>query len=359
VDEAAPRPTTSPDKSREKATSPKTLTPGSATRKLRNGLVSLVILAVLVAALVVAIPGLKGVGHSIRHARTGWIVVGVACEALSNVGYELVVMLVFLEVPRRFAGRLAWSESAFGAAVSIGGVSSVAVGAWVLHTLGIPGKRIAEGSVALFLATSAVNVVVLAVTGLGVAAGIFTGPSNLLLTLLPGGVALLALLSFAVLPTIVARNQPRLSSHRRWATVLRTTAEGVRGARRTLLTTNWLTLGAWVYLLADIAVLWFCLHAVGQSPPFAALILAYQIGYAVNIIPVPGGIGVLDAGLVGTLVLVGVRATPAAGAELVYHAIALWVPALLGTLAFIVLRRQLAKGKVTPRLPPGSPGGDQ
>jgi uncharacterized protein (TIRG00374 family) len=358
VDEAARRPTKGPETFSGATTSPEPLTPGSATRKLTNGLIALVILAVLVAALVLAIPGLKGVGHSIRHARTAWIVVAAACETLSNVGYELVVMLVFLEIPRRFAGRLAWSESAFGAAVSVGGASSVAVGAWVLHTVGVPGKRIAEGSVALFLATSAVNVIVLAVTGLGVAADVFTGPSNLLLTLLPGVVALLALLLFAVLPTIVERNQARLSSHRRWATVLGTTAEGVRGARRTLLTTNWLTLGAWVYLLADIAVLWFCLHAVGQSPPFAAVILAYQIGYVTNIIPVPGGIGVLDAGLVGTLVLVGVRATPAAGAELVYHAIALWIPGLIGTLAFIILRRQLVKGKVTPRQPPASSGGD-
>jgi uncharacterized protein (TIRG00374 family) len=98
-------------------------------------------------------------------------------------------------------------------------------------------------------------------------------------------------------------------------------------------------------------VLWFCLHALGQSPPFAAVVLASQIGYLANAIPVPGGIGVLDAGLVGMLVLYGVRSTRAAGAELAYHAIALWVPALLGTLAFLLLRRQMASGKLTPRVP--------
>jgi hypothetical protein len=62
VDEAARRPRKGPKTSSGATTSPEPLTPGSATRKLRNGLVALVILAVLVAALVLAIPGLKGWG---------------------------------------------------------------------------------------------------------------------------------------------------------------------------------------------------------------------------------------------------------------------------------------------------------
>ncbi len=322
-----------------------------AGRQLRHGIAGLVIVGMLVIAMLLAVPGLKGVGHALRHANRTWIVIGIGLEALSNVGYELVVMLVLPRAPRRFAGRLAWAESAFGAAVSIGGAGSLALGAWVLHTLGVTNKRIAERSAVLFLATSAVNVIVLAVTGLGVAVGVFSGPSNLLLTLVPSVVAVVVFVFFLALPTIVECNERWLSSHRRWAAALGATAEGVRGARRILLSTEWLTIGAWAYLLCDIAVLWFCLHALGQSPPFAAVILAYQIGYLANAIPVPGGIGVLDAGLVGMLVLYGIPSTVATAAELAYHAIALWVPALLGTLAFILLRRQIAFGKLAPRLP--------
>ena len=66
--------------------------------------------------------------------------------------------------------------------------------------------------------------------------------------------------------------------------------------------------------------------------------LAYQIAYLSNSIPVPGGIGVLDGSLVGTLVLYGVGATTATAATLVYHAISLWIPAMWGTIAFLVLR---------------------
>jgi uncharacterized membrane protein YbhN (UPF0104 family) len=46
---------------------------------------------------------------------------------------------------------------------------------------------------------------------------------------------------------------------------------------------------------------------------------------------VPGGIGGVDAGLVGTFVLYNVPIT----AVLAYRAIALWVPAILGSAAFV------------------------
>ena len=255
--------------SEDTATAADLHTAQEAGHQLRHGIAWLLIVGVLVVAMLLAVPGLKGVGHALQDANLTWVVVAVVFEALSNIGYELVVMLVYPRAPRRFAPRLAWAESAFGAAVSIGGAGSLALGVWVLHILGVPNKRIAESSAVLFLATSAVNVIVLAVTGLGVAAGIFSGPSNLLLTLVPGLVALLVLAFFLVLPRIVERNERELSSHRRWAVALRTTAEGVRGARRVLFTTEWLTIGARAYLLCDIAVLWFCLHALGhhRSPP--------------------------------------------------------------------------------------------
>jgi uncharacterized protein (TIRG00374 family) len=69
------------------------------------------------------------------------------------------------------------------------------------------------------------------------------------------------------------------------------------------------------------------------------VMLAYQIGYLSNFIPVPGGIGVLDGSMIGMLVLYGVGGTVATAATLVYHAIALWVPAVWGTAAFIMLQR--------------------
>ncbi len=99
--------------------------------------------------------------------------------------------------------------------------------------------------------------------------------------------------------------------------------------------------GLLAYLVFDVAILWAGFRALGAAPPIALLVLAYLIGELGGLIPVPGGIGGIDAGLVGTLLLFHVSITLAAGAVLVYRAIALWVPALVGGVAFVALRRTL------------------
>jgi uncharacterized membrane protein YbhN (UPF0104 family) len=90
-------------------------------------------------------------------------------------------------------------------------------------------------------------------------------------------------------------------------------------------------------------VLCVALLAVGQPVSVPAVMLAYSIGYLANTIPIPGGIGVLDAGLTGALVLYGVSPIHAASAVLLYHAIALWVPGLGGVYAYLRLRPRLVQ----------------
>ena len=77
-------------------------------------------------------------------------------------------------------------------------------------------------------------------------------------------------------------------------------------------------------------MLWACFQATGHTPPIAVIVLAYQIGYLANVLPIPGNIGVLEGSFVGMLVLYHVHATTAAAAAVVYHAIALWIPAAVG-----------------------------
>ncbi len=121
-------------------------------------------------------------------------------------------------------------------------------------------------------------------------------------------------------------------------------------------TPQWRLLGAIGYLLFDIAVLWACLRAVGESPPVMALVLGYQIGYLSNLIPIPGAIGALDGGLLAALVLYGLPAAPTAAAIVLYHAIALVVPALGGTIGFARLRQSLtARARVQATPPPPGP----
>lgn len=309
-----------------------------AGNNLWRGLISLGILVVLVVGLLLAVPGLKGVAHEVTHADALWLVVAVAFEIFSCVGYILAFLQVFDRAPVRFGARVALAELAFGAAVALGGAGSIAIGLVLLVDRGARPGRVAELSAVLFLLTSAVNVITLAVTGLALWVGILPGSHDPLLSLLPGGVGVAVLLLFLAIPR-VAERVVDLSGPGRTRAFLRETSLTVRETEKRLFSRDWRLIGAFGYLWFDIAVLACCFAAIGPVPQLSAIVLAYQIGYLANALPIPGSIGVLDGSIVGMFVLYGVSATRATAAEIVYHAIALWIPAMWGTIAFLILRR--------------------
>ena len=278
----------------------------------------------------------------------GWLVVGVVFEVLSCACYVVAFLQVFDRAPLRVGARVALSEEAFGAAVSLGGVGSLAVGGWLMVERGAKAGRIAERSAVLFLYTSAVNVVTLILAGVGLFVGL-PGPRNPLLSVVPAGVGVVVLALFLLLPRYVDRILRRVRPGR-WHTFLSQMAASVRDTERLMFHPDWRVIGVIGYLWFDIAVLFACFAAAGHVPPLAPVLLAYQIGYLSNFIPVPGGIGVLDGSVIGMLVLYGVGGTVATAATLVYHAISLWVPAVWGTVAFVLLQKT-KKQPVTLRNP--------
>ena len=327
-------------------TEPQQVSESDQARRLRNGLVSLAILVLLIVGLLLAVPGLHVVGHLVAHMNLAWVGAGVLAEILSCLGYVLIFLTVFDRAPIVFGARVALTEMAFGAAVSLGGAGSIAVGAWLLRERGMATGRIAERSAVLFLLTSAINLLTLAGVGLAMGVGILPGPRNPLLTLLPAGICIAAFVFFLALPRLTER-EAQVHPKRRLARVLHATGTTIRSTRKTLLRPDWRLLGAIGYLWFDIGVLWACFQAIGHTPPIGVIVLSYQIGYLANVLPIPGNIGVLEGSFVGMLVLYGVHAAPAAAAAVVYHAIALWIPAIWGTFGFIRLRR--SHDPLTPR----------
>ena len=311
-------------------------------RRLRHGIASLAILVVLVAALLLAVPGLRDVLDRLSEVDPRWIALAVALEVLSCVGYVVVFRLVFSRAPWLLATRLALSEMAFGAVVPAGGAGGIAVGVWVAKAKGGSLRRFMERSAVLFLLTSAFNAATLALAGLLVGLGVAPAPHRVLLGLIPGLVGLAGVVLFWNLPLMVDRFAPE-SRTGRLARSMRTTGEVVRATRAEVLNPSWRLLGAAAYLWCDIAMLWVAFRAFGEAPPVGALTLAFLIGYLGNVIPVPGGIGVLDGGLTGALILYGAAPASAAAAVLVYHAIVLWIPTVLGTIAFLRLRATIAE----------------
>jgi uncharacterized membrane protein YbhN (UPF0104 family) len=100
----------------------------------------------------------------------------------------------------------------------------------------------------------------------------------------------------------------------------------------------------------DMAALWAACAATGHRLGFLAVLIAYCIGYLATAVPMPAGLGVLDSGLAGALVLYGLPATASVSAVLAYHAISIWVPGLGGLIAWLSTRR---RGPV--RRPPAGP----
>ncbi len=320
-----------------------------ARRSLRNGFITLVLGGALAAGLLLAVPGLKGVANTVSGMKAGWVLIAIVLEALSCLSYVLAFLQVFNRAPFRVGAYVALSEEAFGAAVSIGGAGSLAVGGWLMVERGAEPRRIAERSAVLFLYTSAINVFTLILAGLGLFLGL-PGPSNPLLSVLPAAVGAFVLALFLLLPRYLDRIIERVRPGRLHAFLVETAAS-VRDTEQLVFHPDWRILGALGYLWFDIAVLFACFAAAGQTVPLAPVVLAYQIGYLSNFIPVPGGIGVLDGSLIGMLVIYGLGGTVATAATLVYHAISLWVPAVMGTITFIVLQKT-KKQPITLRNPP-------
>ena len=313
--------------------------PEPQARQLRNGIITIVVLAVLFIALLFAVPGLHGVGHVVTQMTPGWLAAAIVFQILSCVGYILTFLLVFKGTPALFGARVALTELAFGSAVSLGGVGSLAVGAWLLRGRGeLTLGEIAERSAVLFLLTSAINAITLVIAGLALGFGILPGPTDPLLTLLPAALVVVGVAGLLALPRLSDRFAMARGTGKR-AALARGTARSIRDTREILLQLNWRLLGALGYLWFNIAVMWACFRATGYTPPLMVIVLAYQIGWLANVLPVPGSVGVLEGSFVGMFVLYGAKATPVAAVSVVYHAITLWIPLTWGTVAFIRLQR--------------------
>jgi len=217
----------------------------------------------------------------------------------------------------------------------------------------MPAPEIARRSVSFFLLTSVPNVVGVIVIGVALAIGVLPGERDLLLTALPAAVAAAAVVASLQAGRFAGKRDgratappPHTTSARRRAlrASVAAIAGGVSESLALLREANAILIaGLLAYLVFDVMILWATFRAIGPAPLLGPLAMGYLIGELGGLIPVPGGIGGIDAGLVGALVLYHVPLTAAAGAVLAYRAIVLWVPATVGGAAFVLLRRTLRR----------------
>jgi uncharacterized membrane protein YbhN (UPF0104 family) len=333
----ASTPETSPDETGEEMS--------AQSRRLRNSIISLAVFFGIVAALLLTVPGLHSVSERISDASSWWVAVAIGLEVLSCAGYVVLFGLVFGMLGKRLVSRLSLSELAVNSVVSVSGLAGLALGAWVLRSKGISVERIAKRSVLLFVLTSAVNVGAVVVIGVPMWLGLLPGSRNPLLTLLPAAAALASILGTLALAAWARRAASRRPlEHGRWAVTLVALSGGVQDAVRLIREHDWRVLGAVAYWLFDNLALYACLVAFGDTPAVWVVAMAYLVGMLANSLPIPGGFVAVEGGLVGMLILFGIRpASVAVAAVVVFRVISLWIPALIGSLAFLSLRREIGK----------------
>ncbi len=81
--------------------------------------------------------------------------------------------------------------------------------------------------------------------------------------------------------------------------------------------------------MGNLVCLWASLRSVGETFPLPELVLAFAIGQAAMILPLPlGGVGGVDAAMTYALTAVGVPLALALVAVGVYRLFAFWAPTI-------------------------------
>ncbi len=317
---------------------------------------------VSLALLYVVLPQLATVRHTLARLNEGdvwWIAIAIVLELLSIASYIAIFQGVHVPPGSPIKLRESYLIMMTGLAATrlfaAGGAGGVAVTAWALRRSGMERREVAQRMIAFLVLIYGVYMLALIVCGVGLYTGLFPGQHPFALTIGPaivGAVVILLFLGIALVPEDLERRLGGVGSARgrapsRWlrrlAVAPASLSAGVRYALQLLRRPEWAmagTLGWWGF---NIGVLYASLRAFGEPPPTAVVIQAYFVGMLANLLPLPGGIGGVDGGMIGALVAFGVSVGLAVPAVLTYRLLAFWLPSIPGAIAYFQLRRTVSR----------------
>jgi uncharacterized protein (TIRG00374 family) len=325
---------------------------------------------VIIGALYFVLPKITETGNAldkIAEADPVWIVVALGFNLLSFVAYIALFAGIVggRTAPPQVRERLDWRASyqitlaglAATRLFSAGGAGGIALTYWALRRAGMPTREAARRMVAFLVLLYTVYLGALVICGLFLRTGLFPGPRPVGMTIVPAalaGAALVLLFLISLIPgdferlvASWARGHRRVGLARRVASIPATIASGAREALSILRHPSSGALaivGAAGFWAANIAVLWACFHAFGESVPKAVLIQGFFVGMTANLLPFfPGGVGSVDAGMIAAFLAFGLPSSSVFVAVLTYRVIAFWLPIPPGIVAYLQLRRTVAR----------------
>jgi uncharacterized protein (TIRG00374 family) len=321
-------------------------------RRARSG----VLLAITLVSLYLLLPGLIAVfgsWRSLSHLDWVFAVLVLPCEVAS--------LVCIWELDRIALRNAAWfpvaaaqlAGNAVGRILPGGGATATAVSATMLRPAGIDTGEAA----AAFTASAGLQIATkLALPLLALPAIIGGAPvSNSLITAVYLGIGVLVLLVAAGVAAFVSDEPLELAGrgiewllnktvrrHRHLAGVPQELLAD-RDFIRATLGEHWqrAVLAAAGSTAFDYLALLAALQAVGANPRPSLVLLAYTAAQLFGLIPLtPGGLGFVEAGLVGTLTLAGVPGSDALTATLLYRLVSFWLPIPAGGAAYVLFRRR-------------------
>jgi uncharacterized membrane protein YbhN (UPF0104 family) len=305
------------------------------------------IFAALIAGALFALPGLGELRERLAGADPTLIAVALILELGSCLAFVAAFRGVFSRrLSWRFSFEVGMAEQAANVLLPTGGAGGLALGAWALRRIGMPADRIGRRTVAFFLVTSTVNFFAVVIAGFGIALGVLPGSVGLLVAVVPAALAALALLAIALSPRVIeaggTRSDGRLA--RLVASGRGYLAGGIRDALALLGSGRPSVVGGAIgYMGLDLLALATMFAAFGGgAPELGTFVLAYAVGQLGGLVPLPGGVGGTDGGLILVFGLLGTPVAVAAAAVVGYRIFQLGVPAILGLAGYARLRRRLA-----------------
>ncbi len=314
-----------------------------------------------IAFLYFGLPRLAGFGETwerLQHGSPGWLVVAAGLECMSFVGYVWLFRTVFVRERTRVDWKASYQITLAGVAATrlfaAAGAGGIALTAWALRRSGMERRTVACRMVAFIVLLYTVYGLGLLVGGLGLYTGMFGGGGSFAITVVPavfGAGALLIGYGLAFVPGDLDRRMKQWATgHGRFsrliarlATAPAAVAAGVRVAVAMIRDREIGVLGGAVWWGFDIATLWASFHAFGSDPPpIAVIVVAYFVGMLGNTLPLPGGIGGVDGGMIGAFAAFDVNFGYATVAVLAYRAFSFWLPTIPGGIAYLQLRRTVA-----------------
>ncbi len=309
-----------------------------------------------IAFLYFVLPQLSGVKNTWDRLDQGdpwWIALALGFQVLAMASYVLLFQGVHVPPGSPITYRESYLITMAGLAATrlfaAGGAGGVALTAWALRRSGMPRREVAERMIAFLVLLYGVYMLAMVVAGFGLYFGFLPGPQTFALTMLPAVLALAAILIMVAIGLVPGDLERRLDGFhpsnarvakvvRRLATVPASLSGGVRFALRSARRPDAALVGTFTWWIFNMAVLYAAFRAFGDAPPVAVLVMGYFVGLLGNLLPLPGGIGGVDGGMIGAFAAFGVDPGLALVAVLVYRLFAFWLPTIPGGIAYFQLR---------------------